>query len=200
MVSKIALLIILSLTAQAATPDALVIVWQGSEIAECKNLVDSFLTELRTLASDRSIELESGQTTLNQNHGKRTMALNCQQSRPSQLQITDLQDGQTLSLRYLRKAQAFDAVDWLPFQKRFLRPNQNTEAVDLAPHPHTADRLPAEQTLASSTAEADVTHGGTAIYQKWWFWAALVGVGAGVFGIVQMTKSDSANRINVEIR
>lgn len=191
MVQKvISFAVLVSTIAQGATSPPILLKWMGSKPTNCHFLVERFLTELRSIATDRIIELEafesSGPASVFQEQ-PRILELRCLANASQTLELSD--GSKTFVLRYLAKASGFDASDWLPVQRHFLRP------FSLAPVEHDSDLLKSEQTF-SAISKSEVI---APFYQKWWFWTLLgCGAGAGVYLFTQ--KSQETDRIRVEIR
>jgi hypothetical protein len=91
-------------------------------------------------------------------------------------------------MRFLPKANGFDAMDWLPFQQRYL-----AAPVNLAPAAREEPALP----RTASVSETRIA--GESLLQRWWFWALVAGAGAGVYAVAKGAGAGTSS-INVEIR
>src|SRR5947209_237389 len=105
-----------SAIAQAAQPE-LLLHWKPQSASGCQKLIESFLSELRALASDHTIELDTAEKHEDSDAAKRHIDLSCEDGTRVRVES----QGNVVFLRYLAKAQGFDAADWLPFQQKFLR-------------------------------------------------------------------------------
>ena len=190
MVQKIVILILLSAQlAQAATPH-LLLQWSGDKSPRCQKLVETFLTELRALASDRLIELDAIDTInmKSDSPGRFAIKISCEQNA---IRVGSTED--SLLVRYSPKAAGFEAMDWLPFQHKYLRPDATPELADLAPQSvkNANEEL---NTPATQEVKADKT-----IFQRWWFWGIVAGaVGGGIYAITSSNSRSSS--VNVEIQ
>lgn len=174
MVQKIIWISLLSFSVQAATPD-LHLQWAGSKDKPCQLLIETFLIELRSLAADRVVELET--------EGAAPIKIRCI---GNDVEVAD--EKEKFLLHYQAKASGFDANDWLPFQRKYLRPDLSLSAtLKAAPEP-TAMLITAPPASKESSS----------ILQRWWFWAIVGGVGASVYGIVRASERRSSS-VNVEI-
>lgn len=222
MVRRVIWLLVLSLACENVAPAALspptdlVLSWKGLKTRSCQKLIESFLSELRSLASDRRIQLEAAEDAVpNQSaaqapagdtHPQQKLELECGGRYGSPETLTVASQHDRIELRYFSKAGGFDASDWLLFQQKYLRPTANE--ISLAPTSVTEPQgtrnlaqLPANPALATSVASVP-NDAGSSIFGKWWFWTIVAaGLGAGAYGLVRATSggNDSSGRINVEI-
>lgn len=164
--------------------------WRGEKSVPCRKLVEVFLTELRALASDRIIELEAmgEQTSSSQSVSDlRPLDMQCVSHG---VQISE--DENSLLLRYLEKASGFDALDWVPFQERYLRASK----ISLAPRPPLS---PTSATPVAMSVAEDKPSARVPLLQRWWFWGIVAGaVGGGIYALTQ-SQSNTSN-VDVEIQ
>lgn len=196
MVRRIVLsLVLLSQVSQAAT-SGLLLRWKGDKSPRCQRLVESFLTELRSMASDQLIELEAIEPAAAR-PDRKLVEMECEEAA---VKVTG--NGHSMILRYSQKASGFEALDWLPFQQSFLReqpvasaePAQPVTLASLAPA--SAENKSAPATMAEKTPE---TRSEKSIFQRWWFWGLVAGaVGGGVYALTQANSRESS--VNVEIQ
>lgn len=203
MVQKIIISILMTtLNAQAVLPPGLQVVWRGSHQTSCPGLVEKFLAELRSVASDRLIQLEmvqpAGRIDRDLAVTPTTFEIECDPHDVERLYVIDLDRGGRMSMRYQKKALGFDAIDWLSFQERFLRPRlgnialepmRELTALGSDPRSSISEKPPSE---ASSKPRP--------IYSQWWFWTLLGGAAIGSYGLTRALRSGSSESINIEIR
>lgn len=132
--------------APRAFAEKLTLLWQGNKGPECRALVGKFLDELKTMSNDLTIELDMEESdhktnTLPGRSGEREkILLHCGADAPSgPLDLIETKDesGAALRIHYLGKTAGFDSLDWLQFQKKYLRPQLS--ALSLAPQGETAE-------------------------------------------------------------
>lgn len=197
MVRKVVVsLILLTQLAQAAG-QTLVLRWQGDQSPRCQKLVEAFLSELRSMATDRAIELEAVAPTTLPTDGaqRRAVDLKCEGEA-----IRIAEGGYSTLMRYSPKAAGFDATDWLPFQQRYLREDSKPlELAALAPKGEPlAAPTPASSAITMAEKQPD-TKSGKSIFQRWWFWGLVAGaVGGGIYAVTQSGSRGSS--VNVEIQ
>lgn len=197
MVRKIVIsFVLMSQAASAATP-GLLLRWKGDKSPRCQKLVESFLTELRSMASDQLIELEAVAAAAAQ-PDRRLVEMECA---ANTIKVNG--NGHAMSLRYSQKASGFEALDWLPFQQSFLREQvgapvpETPQSVTLASlAPASVENKSAPATMAQKIPE---TKSEKSIFQRWWFWGLVAGaVGGGVYALNQANSRKSS--VNVEIQ
>lgn len=183
MVSIMSWILLAAQVAQAAPSQYLKFKWQGSKKPVCQHLIEIFFTELRSMAADRIIELETTDSST------APLSLTCSEKASSTVDVSDGQ--QILSLHYMAKAGGFDAADWVPFQERYLR----LSPINLAPEAHSPE--PLGMTMANAEPQG-AQKKIPAIFQRWWFWTLLGTVGAGTYFLVNHSGGSSSS-VNVEI-
>jgi hypothetical protein len=169
---KDAILTWLLLTTQPArAAEPLLLHWSGSKDAGCRLLVETFLSELRSVALDRTIELEA----FSREGRAGGLGLECDRGKtPTQLLVREpgLRRPE-ISMRFLSRSRGFDAEDWLSFQQRYLRPagapperalSEEREPV-LSPVARDEDTRISTATAATPGAESKP------LLRRWWFWA-----------------------------
>ena len=196
----IALILLFSISAQAATP-GLLLDWSGSKSPRCQKLVEDFLAELRSMANDRPIELEA---VTSDEHAAQTMnpairlQLSCIEPQNGDSGAVSVSDNQTtIRLHYVPKAEGFDAMDWLAFQKRYLQIPQDISLAPTQAKRDLANIAPPALDESNRLSAVDKLSS-TPFYQHWWFWS-LVGVaGAGIYALTRAASSRDSS-LNVEI-
>ncbi|MEW6055369.1 MAG: hypothetical protein AB1540_02045 [Bdellovibrionota bacterium] len=208
MVLKIISCLLLFCLSTQASAQMLRIHWKGAKNKSCQNLIEIFLTELRTLASDRVIELELKQPTadLPTNSGQSLNVL-CSNETGHHNTIEVEGKAEKLYLRYLPKARGFDANDWLAFQQAYLRFQILEPAlapqVSLKPEPQSAEILsksPASEieSQKSTSVTADSPRENSSIFTKWWFWSLVGGAGlAATYSVVRTSQDRSKGDVTI---
>lgn len=201
MVRKIVVSLILFTQLAQAASSSLVLRWQGDQSPRCQKLVESFLSELRSMALDKAIELEavansSAPSTTDET--RRALDLKCD---GEAIRISE--NGHSMLLRYSPKAAGFDATDWLPFQQRFLREeSKSLELAALTPKSIAASAQAHTSDSANSVSLAEKqpdAKNEKSLFQRWWFWGIVAGaVGGGIYAVTQSGSKDTA--VNVEIQ
>jgi hypothetical protein len=172
--------------ARAAEP--LLLHWSGSKDAGCRQLVETFLSELRSVALDRTIELEAfapGRTG--------GLGLECDRGKaPTRLLVHETGSRRPeIGMRFLARSRGFDAEDWLSFQQRYLRPAAALEEREPVLSPVAREDAVPVAAPAGETPGG----GGKPLLRRWWFWAL---VGSAAITAVALTSGaasepDSAN-------
>ena len=195
MVQKILTIILIlshtSALASEAPASGLLLRWRGEKTSPCQKLVETFLTELRSMASDRVIELEAVGKTASTNHSILDL-------RPLDMQCVShgvqiIEEDHSLVLHYLDKALGYDALDWIPFQERYLRGPK----ISLAPRPPLPVSTP-EPTVNTVAAVENIAPK-MPLVKRWWFWGIVAAaVGGGIYALTQ--SGSNASNVDVEIQ
>lgn len=187
-------------TEQASRP--LKILWQDPKPASCQHLVESFVAELRAIATDRIIELDmlppakitkEGETPKNDSIAESRPVLiwiRCAAS-PNLIETTD--GSRQVPLHFLTKAGSFDATDWLAFQQRFLR----VESLSLAQLAPSATPLDAGFTESAMLANA-ASH--PSLFNEWWFWTGISALAAAAYVTGKAIHNAASSSVNVAIQ
>lgn len=174
--------------------------WEGEKNQHCQAMTELFLDELRSIASDVQIELDSAQMDSSKNQPTQLNRLylnfSCNPTEDA-IVVKNEKTKESLSLKYQKRAGGFDSLDWVAFQKTFLRnkPGLSYPGLsykDLAPQSASANK--------PNTLDSTISVEKPSIFKKWWFWAGALGVGASIIGGMAYLKSHGKTSVDVEIR
>ncbi|MBI2606304.1 MAG: hypothetical protein HYW49_09520 [Deltaproteobacteria bacterium] len=199
---KIALAVPLFLISLAprAFAEKLTLLWQGEKGPECRALVGKFLDELKTMSNDRTIELDMEESAREANvlpgsAGENAKVLlrcggDAPGGSPNLIETSDENEA-TMRIHYLGKTAGFDSLDWLPFQKKFLRPRLS--AANLAPQPGAAgvfDRSAAGTTSLHVETPLESRHRDVIL-------AGIIGGAAGATGGAILSPDNESRGMNM---
>jgi len=177
------LLLVSSEIAKASSP-AITLYWNQEGSAYCQTLVENFLIELRTIATDQRITFDTTQSPSSdalQLHCKNVDVLKVVQDK-----------SEPVEMHYLSRTKSFDANDWLILQQRFLRPlpmlSLKTEKTDYQSSPAGGSNA-----LLTEQNPSEIQENKGSLFQKWWFWSVLGGLAVSAYGVTQLTKGSGAN-------
>jgi hypothetical protein len=169
--------------------------WIGSHSESCQKLFELFLSELRSIAADRVIELEAHPEKNPQPSSLRALNAECFEDggKSESIRIRSATDNEEpLVLHYVVKANGFDATDWLPFQQRYLRSEPDLSLLSATGKTQNLPHV--DENVATSTVSESSSG---RIWQKWWFWALVGGVGATAYVLTRQSTQHTG--MNVEI-
>ncbi len=155
--------------------------WKGDKPQACHQLVEIFLTELRSIATAHTIEFEAIDKDSNKGSNLKKIAIYCKKD----VQVLEIKDEEgPITMHFLPQARSFDSIDWLSFQKKYL----------------SVTNVQSENSVISASNINEKTLLKDSKTQPWWFWTS-VGVVLGVSAyFLAQSSGHLSSGIKVELK